>query len=369
MKNVATGRLFASLCRTDLSKYGSGLGECSVIDAVFAFLGPDIGAAVSRAVQVFAGLTVRLSPIYILSMVVIAFILYRVRRVEGSFLSWLLPKDIYLHKSHMTDLKLFLLGRIIVALRLFTSAGLRTIVAAAVMVALGGQLGRSASVWGPVLATFGVLLVSDFSTYWIHRIHHQVAALWPFHEVHHSAEVMTPITVYRKHPIYDILGGALRNALMGVLLGFWVWVFVDKIAIMHIAGANLVYVMFHVAGSNFRHSHIWISYGPFWERIFISPAQHQIHHSIALKHRDKNFGEVFAFWDGMFGTLYRPTRHEALTFGLSDETGALLPQPHDGLLAAIIQPFKDSWRAIRGKTPTPAATPPAETTADTPAKG
>ena len=249
----------------------------------------------------------------------------------------------------MTDIKLFVLGRILAGLRILSSSGIRTVVASVVLVGLGVRLGHSGSLWATVAATFAVLIIGDFSTYWVHRIHHQTAALWPFHEVHHSAEVMTPITVYRKHPVYDLLGGMFSNVLMGCLLGFWVWVFADRIDIVHIAGASVLYVAFHVAGSNFRHSHIWISYGPKWERFFISPAQHQVHHSIALKHRDKNFGEVFAIWDWMFGTLYRPTREEVLTFGLSDETGTPIAQPHDGLRAAIIRPFLDSWQVIKSR--------------------
>jgi creatinine amidohydrolase/Fe(II)-dependent formamide hydrolase-like protein len=51
-------------------------------------------------------------------------------------------------------------------------------------------------------------------------------------------------------------------------------------------------------------------------RIFISPAQHQIHHSDAPQHFDKNMGFTFAIWDGLFGTLYVPKEKETLTFGL-----------------------------------------------------
>ena len=332
------------------------------MDWMVAFLGPEMAEAAVKALKVMVGLTVRISPIYIIAMLALAFVLYRVRKIEGSFWAWLAPRDIYFHKSHMTDIKLFVLGRIVAGLRILSSAGIRTVVATVVLASLGVRLGHSGSVWSTIGATVVVLLISDFSTYWVHRIHHQTAALWPFHEVHHSAEVMTPVTVYRKHPIYDLLGGMFRNVLMGCMLGFWVWVFADQISIVHIAGASVFYVAFHVAGSNFRHSHIWISYGPKWERFFISPAQHQVHHSIALKHRDKNFGEVFAIWDWMFGTLYRPSHQEALTFGLSDETGAPIAQPHDGLLAAIIRPFQDSWRVLRRQPARPTIPAPLDAT-------
>jgi sterol desaturase/sphingolipid hydroxylase (fatty acid hydroxylase superfamily) len=53
-----------------------------------------------------------------------------------------------------------------------------------------------------------------------------------------------------------------------------------------------------------RHTHVWISFGPFLESIFASPAQHQIHQSRAPRHVDKNFAQFFSFLDGMLGTLY-----------------------------------------------------------------
>jgi sterol desaturase/sphingolipid hydroxylase (fatty acid hydroxylase superfamily) len=41
--------------------------------------------------------------------------------------------------------------------------------------------------------------------------------------------------------------------------------------------------------ANFRHSELWISFGPL-NYLISSPAMHQIHHSLDERHRDKNFG-------------------------------------------------------------------------------
>jgi sterol desaturase/sphingolipid hydroxylase (fatty acid hydroxylase superfamily) len=54
----------------------------------------------------------------------------------------------------------------------------------------------------------------------------------------------------------------------------------------------------------FFHSQFWISFGPVFNHIFISPAQHQIHHSVLPQHRDRNMGAIFAFWDYFFGRFY-----------------------------------------------------------------
>ena len=90
-----------------------------------------------------------------------------------------------------------------------------------------------------------------------------------------------------------------------------------------------------------RHSHIPIRYGRALEHILISPMQHQVHHSSDPRHHDKNFGEIFAFWDWMFGTLYVPEPDEDLVFGIADSEGTLIEQPHPGFWAAMLVPFRD----------------------------
>ena len=65
-------------------------------------------------------------------------------------------------------------------------------------------------------------------------------------------------------------------------------------------------VLFNFAAANLRHSHIWISFGRF-EKIFISPAQHQIHHSV----KEMGFAAHMRFhW--MENVLYKPLK----TFGV-----------------------------------------------------
>lgn len=53
------------------------------------------------------------------------------------------------------------------------------------------------SLWQSVLATAVIVISTDFCKYWSHRLHHQTGFLWPFHSVHHSAEVLTPLTLAR----------------------------------------------------------------------------------------------------------------------------------------------------------------------------
>ena len=65
-----------------------------------------------------------------------------------------------------------------------------------------------------------------------------------------------------------------------------------------------------------RHSHIDISYWKWLEHVLISPSQHQVHHSIAEEHYDKNFGAALAIWDWIFGSLHLSQNKGKVVFGL-----------------------------------------------------
>lgn len=275
----------------------------------------------------------RISPAYLLLTVPIAYAVFRARHVGGGFFAWLLPGSIVFHRSHITDIELYVLGRLVSAAGILGSVSLTAVTAAAVMSGLGREAG--AGDLHPALLALLIAAVNDFGVYWIHRCHHGLAALWPFHAVHHSAEVLTPVTVYRKHPVYDLISTLGRSFLFGIAQGIVLAVVAGKVEITQIAGANFVYVLFNLAGSNLRHRHLWLGYGRVLEHILISPAQHQIHHSRALRHKDRNYGEILAVWDWMFGTLYVPAEREALDFGLSDDRGRAIAQPHDSLARAL----------------------------------
>jgi sterol desaturase/sphingolipid hydroxylase (fatty acid hydroxylase superfamily) len=81
-----------------------------------------------------------------------------------------------------------------------------------------------------------------------------------------------------------------------------------------VLGVNAFLFFFSLIGSNLRHSHVPISYGRFIEKWFISPKQHQIHHS--KKHFNKNYGGYIAIWDRVFGTLCLSNSVKVMKFGL-----------------------------------------------------
>ena len=287
------------------------------------------------------GLPSRLNPLYLLAMIPLGWIIYRFQNVQTRFWGWLIPREIYANASTKTDVKLFLVGILIKLTGFIKFATLRILIIYAITQTFG-KASSDPGLLGVLAMTLIITIVSDFCVYWIHRGHHEIKLIWPFHAVHHSAEVMSPITVYRKHPVYNVISLFVRTIVLAIVQGLVLAFFFGQISLALIGGVTVMVLAFNVLGANFRHSHIWISYGKFWSRIFISPAQHQIHHSLARKHWHKNYGEIFAVWDWAFGTLYVPETMEILEFGLSTEDGKRIEQPHPTATDALIGPFYEA---------------------------
>ncbi|RXJ67642.1 sterol desaturase [Halarcobacter ebronensis] len=168
-----------------------------------------------------------------------------------------------------------------------------------------------------VLYTITLFVVSDFTRYWLHRFLHTIPILWEFHKVHHSAKVLNPLTFYRVHPVENILFGFRYSLGIGVVTGIFIYFFGSRIGVHEVLGANIFVFVFSLLGSNLRHSHIPFAYFKPLEKWFISPKQHQVHHS--KKHFDKNYGSYLAIWDRIFGSLKLSCEVKTLKFGLRKE--------------------------------------------------
>ncbi len=280
-------------------------------------------------------LDVLIAPQYLISCVPIAYVIYRMRRIKIGFWRWLLPKEIYTHKSTLLDVKLFLLGRILSISGLAGTA----LMTAYFAVAFHGFLETNPRyVASPIVAALLLFLVHDFARYAVHRAFHNINTIWPLHAVHHSAEVMTPIAFYRQHPLGIVVAAIGLAAFSGVGQGMILALLSAELTSLQIAGLNIFFVIGILLMGNFHHSHIWVSFGPIVERLIISPAQHQIHHSTDPQHYNKNYGTTLAIWDWMFGTLYVTQKEETVTFGLTSKVDAPLMTHRFWLV--IIDPIK-----------------------------
>lgn len=258
------------------------------------------------------------------------------------------PRSIYLHKSARVDYSIFLINLFISPL-LLVGAGLQAWLSTqigAVLVDLNGDSAVFVGSWSTttyLVFILGYTLAADLSVYVIHRFHHQSDIFWPLHALHHSAEVLTPVTLFRKHPVWNVLAHLLSLTFTGVFQGIFVFFFFGGPSFEVLFGINTVYVLYNFFGANLRHSHVWLSWGKPLSYLFISPAMHQIHHD--PERMQKNYGEVFAVWDWMFGSLYIPDHFEEFEIGLGK--GAL--NPHNSLAKAYTVPLVEAWQQLAKK--------------------
>ena len=183
------------------------------------------------------------------------------------------------------------------------------------------------------LYTITLFLISDFTRYWLHRFLHTIPFLWEFHKVHHSAKVLTPITFYRVHPVENFLFGLRYSLSAGFVTGVFVYFFGAMIDIYMVLGVNVFLFLFSTLGANLRHSHVPFAYFSFIEKWFMSPKQHQIHHS--TKHFNKNYGGFISIWDRFFGSLQLSNEVKVMKFGLRKNQ---MPD-YTSLKSLIFRPF------------------------------
>ncbi|MCC2606747.1 sterol desaturase family protein [Planctobacterium marinum] len=264
----------------------------------------------------------------------------KVKNDKGFFYYLFNPK-VWLHKSAVLDYQLFIVNRLV---RAFLWAPL---ILTMVPIAMGlsdalewtfGQKQLLTGIENDAIVIFVFTLVlflfDDFTRFLLHYLLHKVPFLWEFHKVHHSALVLTPMTVYRSHPLESFLYACRMGLAQGCAVGVCYFLFGPTLSMADILGANVFIFLFNVMGSNLRHSHVKWRWGDTLEKWFISPVQHQIHHSRQVQFHDKNFGTALAIWDRLFGTLVLSGKTRFLLFGLDKKEPS-----HKSLLDAYARPF------------------------------
>jgi len=154
----------------------------------------------------------------------------------------------------------------------------------------------------PLAIVFGMLLI-DLNSYIFHRLYHRVPFLWRMHRVHHADTSMDSTSGLRLHP-FEFLIQALTQVTVLPLLGVSLYSFV-------------LYFTFALPWFLLNHSNIkfpdWFERYAAW--VLVTPNWHRVHHSAYQPETDSHFGDVFTFWDRLFGTA-RKAEVEKIAFGL-----------------------------------------------------
>lgn len=172
--------------------------------------------------------------------------------------------------------------------------------------------------------TLGLMLLDLVGAYLAHWTEHKVKPLWMIHLVHHSDHKVDTTTANRHHPLESFI--RFGFTLFGVF----------------IIGANMGIVMLYQSLSlvltQFNHANIKLpkKLDLFLSYFIVSPDMHKTHHHYRLPYTDANFGNIFSFWDRLFGT-YLPFDREKLVYGVD----VFFDEEANGKIKTLLkQPFQ-----------------------------
>ncbi len=150
----------------------------------------------------------------------------------------------------------------------------------------------------------------DFAGYWTHRLEHIVNVFWNRHIIHHSSEEFN-------------LACALRQTISAIFATFTVLLL--PCALLGISPAVIgVIVPLHLFAQFWYHTRLIDKMG-FLESIIVTPSHHRVHHAINKIYIDKNFGQIFIFWDKMFGTFQEELKEEVPVYGVKKQVATWNP--------------------------------------------
>lgn len=159
------------------------------------------------------------------------------------------------------------------------------------------------NIWTTILC----IVLIDFLYYWEHRIEHRVRVLWSYHSIHHSSPIYNYTTALRVSFIDSFITWVFY--LPAILIGFHPYVV-------------LLAVLFMLTYQFWLHTEIIGKLG-WYEKIFMTPSQHRVHHGSDTIYLDKNYGAILSIWDRMFGT-YQEEIHRP-TYGLTKQINTINP--------------------------------------------
>ncbi len=173
----------------------------------------------------------------------------------------------------------------------------------------------------------GILLL-DLFRYVEHRVFHSIPLLWRVHQVHHSDGDIDLSTGVRHHPFENLVSLVFSFGTIALLAP-------PAAAVLTLQAIGVLHVFF---------SHANADVPPRFEKLLrlllITPEMHRIHHSDEMRDQNANLGELFPWWDRLFGTyLDTPLAgQERVRIGMKgcDETEAA------GLLFMLAQPFRSA---------------------------
>ncbi len=175
-------------------------------------------------------------------------------------------------------------------------------------------------------------MVLDFAGYCVHRIQHEFNFFWNGHIIHHSSEEFN-------------LACALRQSISSIANVFFV--FLLPAALLGVPDTVIAIVApLHLFAQFWYHT-IHINKMGFLEKIIVTPSHHRVHHAINPEYIDKNFSQIFIFWDKMFGTFQAELPEKPPVYGITRPAQTWNPIKINFQHLWLL--MKDAWRTKNWK--------------------
>lgn len=294
-----------------------------------------LSAAVQYLLFPIVYLTYPNSQFYILTYVssaLLAFIILKVMRPNISLAAgknkyWFFPERIHENIHARLDFKLFLLYVYYILLQALITGGATFLTVPLVIKICAVFFGPATIAATPSIPLTAICMLFVFLAhelgYWFgHLLLHKVPALWEFHNVHHSAEHLTPLTELRQHPLEAAMGPFFMVSLASLVQGPMVYAFGTQSMILDPAAQNIITLIFYYTIIHWRHTDLPIYLPGIWSKLIQAPTHHQVHHSSDPIHFDKNLGYCLSIFDWAFGTLYVPRKEETIVYGIGEHDPA-----------------------------------------------
>ena len=181
--------------------------------------------------------------------------------------------------------------------------------------------------------TYAIAFVAlDFAGYCVHRIQHTYNIFWNNHLVHHSSEEYN-------------LACALRQSIAGIVQLFTI--FLLPAALLGVPAQVIAVVApLHLFAQFWYHTQHINKMG-FLEHVLVTPSHHRVHHAINPLYLDKNFSQIFIFWDKMFGTFQAELAEVPPVYGITRPVQTWNPVKINFMHLSLL--IKDAWRAKKWK--------------------
>jgi len=267
----------------------------------------------------------------------------------------LFPRRLLFNRSNRTDIAFFLFNTVVYGAIFGWAIVTQAVVSGWVLGGLEGAFGPGPdAVVGPVgaliIGTLVLFLAAELGHWIDHWLSHRVPFLWELHKVHHSAEVLSPLTSFRMHPLDGLKFANIIALAMGLADAGLTWLLGDPANAFTVYDRNVIALAALYTVQHLQHTHLWVVYPGPLGKLITSPAQHLIHHSTDPAHFGKNLGGLLNVCDRVFGTFHAPAaRRERLVLGLGPEESR-----HDTVMEGLVMPVVRAFGTLRAR-PAPAA--------------